>query len=251
MHEGLLLSRRSFLYASCGTFAVSVSLSSKLMAVEPIQPDHIILGCQDLDEGIACAEKLFGYRAAIGGSHPGKGTRNALLKMGRRSYLEILAPDPAQPQLNWHKEIVALDEPLLVGWAVPSRNLDHYAADLRSKGIACIGPTPGSRTKPNGEVLRWRTLVLEDDKQGILPFYIEWAEDSPHPSSDAPGACLFRSMYHTGQVIQTPAPGPDFHLRIMPNFPPAQLHVFIDGLFGEVELKSKAIPSEAWEKHQP
>jgi len=241
-------SRRSFLFACC-TFAASSRFGSTLMAaIPPIEPDHIILGSRDLDEGIAYAEQVSGYRADIGGSHPGRGTRNALLKIGERSYLEILAPDPEQSQLNWHKEIVDLPEPLVVGWALPARDIDRLAASLRLKGIACVGPTPGSRVKPNGEVLRWKTLMREDDKQGILPFYIEWAADSPHPSSDAPGACLYRSMRRSGQVIETPAPGPEFHRVVLPNQEPAQLHVFIAGRFGEFELKSRAIPSEAWSR---
>ena len=243
-----MLSRRSFLSASGIALAASVAGSLKAMAVQPLEPDHIILGCRDLDEGVAYMEKLSGYRAASGGSHPGRGTRNALLKLGYHAYVEILAPDPAQTQLNWHEEIASLDEPLLVGWAVTVKNIDHYAANLRAKGIACIGPTAGSRTKPDGEVLRWKTLTLEDDKAGILPFYIEWAADSPHPSSDAPGACLLDHMNHTGQVIQTPPPGPDFHRVILRDSPPAQLHVFIAGRFGVFELKSRAIPSEAWSK---
>jgi hypothetical protein len=132
-----------------------------------------------LDEGIAYMEKLSGYRAAFGGSHPGRGSRNALLKLGTRCYLEILAPDPEQTKLTWHMEIATLDQPLLIGWAAPAANLEHVAAELRKNGMACTGPTPGSRTKPNGEVLRWETVVFEDDKSGILPFYINWAEGSP------------------------------------------------------------------------
>jgi hypothetical protein len=217
------------------------------MAAEPIQPDHIILGCRDLDEGIAYAERVSGYRAAGGGSHPGRGTRNALLKLGGRCYWEILGPDPEQRELAWHKELPALEEPLIVGWAEPRSNLQHVADELRQKGVEFTGPTPGSRTKPNGEVLRWETVMLEDDKAGILPFYIKWAEDSPHPSSDAPGGCLFRTSRRTGHVVQTMAPGPDFHLVSQPDSP-AQLTFVIAGRHGEFELKTKAIPSEAWSK---
>src|SRR5208282_3446049 len=126
---------------------------------------------------IAFMEKLCGYTAASGGPHPGRGTRNALLKLGERCYLEILAPDPAQSDLSWHKELLHLTEPLVIGWAVESNNLDRYAAGLREKGVAFAGPTAGSRTTPGGKILRWRTLTLENDKEGILPFHIEWAED--------------------------------------------------------------------------
>lgn len=212
------------------------------------EPDHIILGCQNLDDGIAYLEKLSGYRAAIGGSHPGRGTRNALLKLGFKLYLEILAPDPAQPELVWHRELATLDAPLLVGWATTIKNIEQYATHLRERGTACIGPTPGSRTKPNGETLRWKTLVLEEDKAGILPFYIEWAPSSAHPADDAPGACVFSRMSLAGQVIEALAPGPEYHRVLMPEVPDAQLHVVIQGRWGEFALQGRAIPSEGWSK---
>jgi len=51
-------SRRSFLFACC-TFAASSRFGSTLMGViPPIEPDHIVLGCRDLDEGIAYAEQV-------------------------------------------------------------------------------------------------------------------------------------------------------------------------------------------------
>ncbi|HEY4979247.1 MAG TPA: VOC family protein, partial [Candidatus Acidoferrum sp.] len=128
--------------------------------------------------------------------------------------------------------------------------LDRYAANLRAKGIPCIGPTPGSRTRPDGQTYRWKTVKLEDDEAGILPFHIEWAEDSPHPASDAPGACLFRSMARIGQVIQTPPPGPGYKRKTNPSSP-AQLQVIIAGSFGEFTLNSRAIPSEHWTKSLP
>jgi hypothetical protein len=245
-----MIPRRTFLYITGGAMGASFSTTPNVMnAVQPCEPDHIILGCRNLDQGIAYMERLSGYRAASGGSHPGRGTRNALLKLGYKSYLEILAPDPVQAELVWHKELASLELPRLVGWAQAVNNIEQYVTHLRERGIACIGPLPGSRTKPNGDVLKWKTVVREDDKAGILPFYIEWAEDSPHPSSDAPGACLLNRISNTGQVFDSAkAPGPDFQIRKRPDLPDAQLHAFIHGQFGEFELKSRAITSEAWEK---
>ena len=142
-----MISRRGFLGITVGAAAASSLVGLKIMAaVEPFEPDHIILGCKDLDEGIAYMEKLSGYRAAMGGSHPGRGTRNALLKLGYKSYLEILAPDPEQKELVWHKELAMLDVPLIVGWAVAVKNIEQYAQHLRERGVACVGPTAGSRT---------------------------------------------------------------------------------------------------------
>ena len=220
-------------------------------AVQLPQPDHIILGCKNLDDGIAYMEKLSGYHAAIGGSHPGRGTRNALLKLGHKSYLEILAPDPSQPELKWHKDLATLDAPLLVGWAVAIKNIEQYATHLRGHGVACIGPNAGSRVTPAGQTLRWKTLVLEDDKQGILPFYIEWAPDSAHPSSTAPGECVLDHWVRTGQLAEMPPPGPEYRPARIADAPDAQLHAQISGSRGEFELKSRAIPSERWSKAIP
>jgi len=163
----------------------------------PTALDHVLLGSADLDAGIAFVEQHLGIRAAFGGVHPGRGTQNALLSLGDHRYLEIIAPDPKQQDTNTTPmfradliaELKSLATPRLVGWAVHPGNLDAFAQKLREAGVAFQGPTLGSRKRPDGRLLQWKTLNLDDDKSGLLPFFIEWSADSPHPSTDAPVGC--------------------------------------------------------------
>jgi catechol 2,3-dioxygenase-like lactoylglutathione lyase family enzyme len=164
--------------------------------------DHCILGCDDLDRGIDFVERHTGVRAAFGGVHPGRGTRNALLSLGERKYLEIMAPDPAQHVALQIPRLRELKEPRLVGWAEHPGDLEKYAAHLREAGAAFEGPRSGSRQRPDGNVLHWKSLTLQEDQGGLLPFFIEWSADSIHPSADAPTGCRLTRF---GVVTPNPA----------------------------------------------
>jgi len=155
----------------------------------PTLLDHILLGCNDLDRGIAFVEERSGVRAAFGGVHPGRGTENALLSLGERRYLEIIAPDPKQAGAQQFSIIDKLKEPRLIGWAAHPGSIQALAKKLAQAGIAGEGPTPGSRKRPDGKLLQWKTLRLQDDSNGCRPFVIEWSADSLHPSADSPKGC--------------------------------------------------------------
>jgi hypothetical protein len=160
--------------------------------------DHLLVGVNDLEAGIAWVEKATGVRAVAGGSHPGVGTRNALLSLGERRYLEIIAPDPAQTDYRFRVDVRELEEPRLVTWAAATRDIDAVSETARAAGFEVSGPEEGSRARPDGTVLRWKTLRLENDlgHAGVepIPFFIEWAADSKHPSQDSPGGCELLSF---------------------------------------------------------
>jgi catechol 2,3-dioxygenase-like lactoylglutathione lyase family enzyme len=179
--------RRLFLALTGGVLAAP-SLSWPAEEA-PSLLDHILLGCNDLDHGIAFVEQHLGVRAAFGGVHPGRGTRNALLSLGPRRYLEIIAPDPKQSSVQQFPVIAGLKVPRLIGWAAHPGDLDAFARKLREAGVAFEGPRAGSRARPDGHVLSWKTLNLTNDLHGLLPFFIEWSPDSIHPSTDAPAGC--------------------------------------------------------------
>jgi catechol 2,3-dioxygenase-like lactoylglutathione lyase family enzyme len=182
-----MISRRLFLAATAGFVLTPKFVTANDGA--PAMLDHILLGCSDLDRGIDFVEKHTGVRAAFGGVHPGRGTRNALLSLGEKHYLEIIALDPLQSGAPDHYGLQKLTEPRLVGWAAHPGDLSAFANRLRNAGLAFEGPTPGSRKRPDGHLLQWKTLNLKDDHSGLLPFFIEWSAGTVHPSADAPAGC--------------------------------------------------------------
>ncbi len=196
----MALGRRSFIAVATG--AAFTPLLTWAATEVPALLDHALLGCSDLDRGIDFVEQHTGVRAAFGGVHPGRGTRNALLSLGGRRYLEVIAPDPKQDRVEQfaQKQVAQLKQlasPRLIGWAAHPGDLEKFSAHLREAGISFDGPRPGSRQRPDGKLLEWKTLNLKDDQDGLLPFFIEWSADSLHPSADAPKSC---SITHFGAV---------------------------------------------------
>jgi hypothetical protein len=181
--------RREFLVMAGGAAVVAPKTAVAKRVAKML--DHILLGSANLEQGIAFVEERAGVKAVFGGVHPGRGTQNALLSLGERRYLEIIAPDPKQePKGNLIAAYVAkLAEPRVVTWAAHPGNIAALAQKLAKEKVPAAGPTPGSRERPDGQVLHWDTVNLQNNLNGLLPFFIEWRADSVHPSVDAPKGC--------------------------------------------------------------
>src|SRR5437016_1188005 len=147
--------RRVFVGGSASMIARGQNLSPSASAA-----DHLLLGVSDLDRGIAWVEQRTGIRPAMGGVHPGQGTRNALLSLGPRHYLEIIAPDPAQSAYNFNIDVRGFAEPRLVNWAATTTDIESVAASARKAGYALFGPLDGRRQTPSGKTLRWKRLGI-------------------------------------------------------------------------------------------
>src|SRR5437588_1515120 len=115
--------------------------------------DHLLFGVSDLDHGMDWFEGRAGVRAVMGGVHPGRGTRNALVSLGGAHYLEIIAPDPAQTGADRQFQLSTLTEPRLINFAVRTKDIDSTAASLRRAGVNAIGPRDGSRRTASAELL--------------------------------------------------------------------------------------------------
>lgn len=160
-----------------------------------IELDHLMWGAPTLEEGMAEAERLFGVAAAPGGVHPGLGTQNALLSLGDRFYLEIIAPDPEQELSGTFGERIAgLDGCGLITWAAAAPGLAALAAKAAGLEITARGPVATERRTPAGDLLKWELLFLGGHRfPGLVPFFIDWLE-TPHPATTNPVAGQYRSL---------------------------------------------------------
>jgi hypothetical protein len=152
--------------------------------------DHLVYAVSSLAEAVDDVERATGVRPAYGGAHVGLGTHNALLSFGE-CYLELIAPDPEQPEPERPRPfgIDDLGGPRLVTFAVrpaADETLDGLIARARADGYDPGDPIAMSRRAPDGTVLEWRLTFPRDDVDGLVPFLIDWG-DTPQPSRTAPG----------------------------------------------------------------
>ena len=165
--------------------------------------DHLVYATPDLALGVQTAEQLFGVRASPGGSHPGEGTRNALLALGPASYFEIIGPDPAQPKPARGRRfgIDEINAPRLTTWVAKGTDLETFAAGALAQGVNLGAVIPGSRKRPDGVVLSWRytdpRVVLGDR---LVPYFIDWG-----PSTGS-GQASHAPVGRSGQGRHAPQP---------------------------------------------
>ncbi len=188
--------------------------------------DHFMWACSDLAEGIATIANLTGVTAKMSGSHPGQGTRNALMSLGEDCYLEIIAPDPDQPlENNTGSKLQALKAPGLLSWAVRTDNLHSLWTSLVAKNLKPGKVIDASRENGAGERLTWQLLAVKGISEG--PFFIDWLE-TIHPAKTSPEGCqlvsfeiitadaeLHRSLYGSlDHLVLVQGESPAMHLTI-------------------------------------
>jgi hypothetical protein len=163
--------------------------------------DHVIVAIDTLERGIALLERATGVRPAMGGVHPGRGTQNALLSLGAATYLELLAPNPADSAGPATVTAMAGYRDLTpVGWAAGTADAGALHRELTARGVALSELRPGSRRTPAGDTLRWVSFAppaLATEWQ--LPFFIAWGVGTPHPARSAPAGCTL-----TGLTVRSP-----------------------------------------------
>lgn len=155
--------------------------------------DHIVIACADLDQGVDWVEQQLGARPAPGGQHVAMGTHNALLKLGARAYLEVIAIDPdgiTPSRPRWF----ALDEPEMQAQLAAGPRLITWAVRSESLANAC------ARVPDLGEIMpmsrgdfHWKIALPETGSLawgGVLPTAIQWM-----PADDG-------SVHHPCDVLE-------------------------------------------------
>jgi hypothetical protein len=159
------------------------------------QIDHLVYAISDLPAAVADVEERFGVRARAGGKHIGLGTHNALLALGPLTYLEIIAPDPEQPEPSTPR-LFGVDSAgpgRLVRWALACDDIDMAVTEARSHGYDPGKVVDGRRAEPTGKVLRWRATISET-AGGLAPFLISWGE-TEHPARSAPRGLTLEAFH--------------------------------------------------------
>jgi len=80
-------------------------------------------------------------------------------------------------------------------------------AAIRFRNDRTIGPQPSSRQRPDGKILRWQVLGIEQTTP-LVAFFIQWEPGSPHPSSNSP-------QIGTAKSLRFETPQPDEQRRIL------------------------------------
>lgn len=140
--------------------------------------DHVFFAVPDLDAAAEALESGLGLRVGPGGRHEAWGTVNRLVWFGD-AYLELVAvEDQERAAASWFGQAVLealasslADGPSLssasdgpssasggfVGFVVASDDLATDVASLGWEGPGFGGLVAGSRHRPDGRTVRWRT----------------------------------------------------------------------------------------------
>jgi hypothetical protein len=155
--------------------------------------DHLVVASSNLDAGIDWVERQLGVRPQPGGQHLAMGTHNALLKLGPRAYLEVIAIDPEAGPPSRPRWFALDDEamrarlatgPALITWVLRCESLASSCARV---------PELGDILSMSRDDWHWQIAVPEDGSMpfsGVLPAAIQWSTAAdgslPHPCDRLP-----------------------------------------------------------------
>jgi hypothetical protein len=206
------------------------------MSPEAPDLDHLIYVVPDLAEGLTRLGTRLGVLPTTGGRHPDYGTRNALVSLGGKTYLEIMGPDPEAASFSGRRpfDLDRLEAGKLVTWVARAGRLEERRARARDHGIDPGEIVPGRRQLPDGSEVTWETLglnLVDPPESGLVPFLIDWGA-SPHPGTTSIGGC---------RLVAFHGEHPD----------PARVRKHLEALGVDLEIREGPVPRLRAELHTP
>jgi hypothetical protein len=199
--------------------------------------DHLLWGAADLHSAIAALAERTAVLATPGGRHPDLGTHNAIATLGRKRFLEVIAPDPTLRAGALARRLTDMKRPALIMWAARTASAADTAARAEAEGYRAA-VVEGHRQRPDGEVVRWTNVFVTGHGGGTLvPFFIQWHDDL-HPANEAaPGLRLHALRAETPQVegLRAVLKALDVRLAVV-KASTARLVAVVDSPRGRVEL---------------
>ena len=146
--------------------------------------DHIVLGCNTLQEGTDYVEKKLGLTLSEIGNHLHMGTHNRVIKISENIYLEVIAIDPnanKPKHFRWFnldnkKQQARLKKsPQIIGYVIENQNPDmlkfYNPFFEASRGNYCweFAMPKSDDTLINDELI----------ESGLVPSLIKWKSKKP------------------------------------------------------------------------
>ncbi len=164
--------------------------------------DHLIICAPNLSEGIAYIQSIVGTAPVFTGQHPQWGTHNALLALGSRCFLEVIAPDPNLPipETGLLFQPYFNQAPHLRSWVVQCQPIEIFLQAFSKQGIEMGTIQKGGRKRPDGSFLQWELSDPYANRlHGLVPFLIDW-HNSRHPSFDLPDIGILDKLIICGEI---------------------------------------------------
>jgi len=142
--------------------------------------DHVVYAVRDLDEAAVRFRGEYGLDSTEGGRHERWGTANRIVPLGDQ-YLELVAAvdEPTAAETAFGRGVLERAAGG-GGWFTIAAVADDLDAVASRLGIE-VGS--GSRTRPDGQTVRWRMAGLDDQRrEPWMPFFLTWdVPDELHP----------------------------------------------------------------------
>ena len=148
-----------------------------------LELDHIVLGADNLEQGLNLITEKFGVDVPRGGEHLQMGTHNCVMALGPNCYFEIIAIAPhlkvtVRPRWfdfdNPDQRARIAERPRILTWVLRTPDLEQTLAKTSEDLGEIVAMQRGD--------LNWQLTIREDGSLplgGLCPALIQWKNNLP------------------------------------------------------------------------